>query len=131
VNSNPDVVVVGSGLSGLATALAAVVRGLRVVVLEKGEKLGGASAYSGGQVWIPGNDAMLAAGIADTIEEGATYVRALSHERPDLLDEDAMIRWLNTGYNSGMALSRALTFGYIVAEHLVAQAARVEASVAR
>jgi 3-oxosteroid 1-dehydrogenase len=35
-----------------------------------------------------------------------------------------------SGYNSGMALSRAVTFGYIVAEQLVAQAARVEDRVA-
>ena len=50
-----DVVVVGSGAAGLVCALVAAVGGLRVLVVEKSEKLGGTSAMSGGAVWVPAN----------------------------------------------------------------------------
>ena len=43
-----DVVVLGSGISGLATALAAHERGLQVLVLEKDDKLGGGTTKSAG-----------------------------------------------------------------------------------
>ncbi len=52
-----DVVVLGSGISGLATALAAHERGLQVLVLEKDDKLGGGtteladSSGSGTIIW--------------------------------------------------------------------------------
>jgi 3-oxosteroid 1-dehydrogenase len=94
MSSEPDVIVVGCGLGGLATALAAAVRGQRVTILEKAEKVGGAAAYSGGQVWIPANHVQLAAGIEDTVEEGEQYVRAASADRPETLDEAAMHVWL-------------------------------------
>jgi 3-oxosteroid 1-dehydrogenase len=42
-----DVVVVGSGAAGLVCALVAAVGDLRVLVVEKSEKLGGTSAMSG------------------------------------------------------------------------------------
>ena len=48
-----DVVVVGPGAAGLVYALVAAVGGLRVLVVEKSEKLGGTSAMSGGAVWCP------------------------------------------------------------------------------
>lgn len=50
-----DVLVVGSGAGGLAAALTASVLGLDVVVCEHADVLGGTSAISGGEVWIPLN----------------------------------------------------------------------------
>ena len=44
------VVVVGAGLSGIATALGAAMNGLKVVVLESSDMVGGAAAFSGGGV---------------------------------------------------------------------------------
>ncbi len=49
-----DLVVVGSGAAGLTGALVAAVEGLRVVVLEKTDLVGGTTAVSGGGAWIPG-----------------------------------------------------------------------------
>lgn len=93
-----DVVIVGAGLSGLATALACAQRGRRVVVLEKADKVGGAAAYSNGQVWIPANPAELAAGIEDTVADGIRYVSTIAreHGHEELLDEPSMTRWLET-----------------------------------
>jgi 3-oxosteroid 1-dehydrogenase len=48
-----DVIVVGSGAAGAASALRAAERGLSVLIIEKAHKYGGTSAASGGVLWIP------------------------------------------------------------------------------
>ncbi|OLS64270.1 FAD-dependent oxidoreductase [Pseudomonas putida] len=50
-----DVLVIGSGASGLAAAVTAASQGLRVIVAEKSRWLGGTSAWSGGWLWVPRN----------------------------------------------------------------------------
>ena len=50
-----DVLVVGSGAGGLATAVVAAFHGLEVLVVEKEPVLGGTTAWSGGWLWIPRN----------------------------------------------------------------------------
>jgi 3-oxosteroid 1-dehydrogenase len=50
-----DVVVAGSGAAGLTAALAAAAQGASVLLAERGDRLGGTTALSGGRVWIPGN----------------------------------------------------------------------------
>jgi 3-oxosteroid 1-dehydrogenase len=69
-----DVVVVGSGAAGMTAALTAARHGLRVVVAEKSGKYGGSTARSGGGVWIPGNEVLRKAGVADTPEEAREYL---------------------------------------------------------
>jgi succinate dehydrogenase/fumarate reductase flavoprotein subunit len=46
-----DVLVLGGGMSGLCAALAAAEKGARVLVLEKGTRLGGSMYLSNGIVW--------------------------------------------------------------------------------
>ena len=48
-----DVLVVGSGAAGLATAVSAAHRGLSVIVAEKEPVFGGTTARSGGWMWVP------------------------------------------------------------------------------
>ena len=60
-----DVVVCGSGMAGLSTALFSRWQGNAVVVLEKAGSVGGTTAKSGGWYWMPNNMAMQRAGIAD------------------------------------------------------------------
>lgn len=78
-----DVVVVGSGASGLTAALAAASRGASVAVLEKGSKFGGSSSLSGGQLWIPNNRYQEANGINDSREMATRYLARLARSRVD------------------------------------------------
>ncbi|MEI9988593.1 MAG: FAD-dependent oxidoreductase [Rhizomicrobium sp.] len=71
-----DVIVLGSGAAGLTAALTAAVLGMQVVVIEKGEKLGGTSAMSGAGTWIPANHHAHTMGIDDSIGEALDYMRA-------------------------------------------------------
>ena len=73
---NTDVLVLGSGSSGLVAALTAAAQGLRVTVLEKTDRLGGTTAMSGAGTWIPANHLAAEAGIEDSVEEALTYIRA-------------------------------------------------------
>ena len=72
-----DVVVVGAGSSGCAAALAAHEHGFDTLLLEKGASAGGGTAYSSGGIWIPDSHLAREAGIADSREEGAQYLRFL------------------------------------------------------
>ena len=92
--SDQPVIVVGAGLSGLAAAIGVAVKGRRAIVFEAGDMVGGAAAYSGGQVWIGANHVAAREGIEDDLERVETYVRAIAHGDPSLLDEAAMRRWL-------------------------------------
>jgi 3-oxosteroid 1-dehydrogenase len=89
-----DMVVVGSGFSGLVAALAARSRGATTVVLEKSPMIGGASAASGGQVWVPANHLMMAAGESDSVQAGLEYV-ASGAGRAEDFDRDLALEWLN------------------------------------
>ncbi len=70
-----DLVVVGSGAAGLATAITARKRGLDVVVLEKEPVFGGTTALSGGVLWIPLGPHGRKQNPADTIAAVRTYMQ--------------------------------------------------------
>src|SRR5207249_5715433 len=69
--------------SGLAVALTAALRGRRSVVLEASDKIGGAAAWSGGQVWVGGNHVAARAGIDDDLTRAEAYVRAIGAAHQD------------------------------------------------
>ncbi|MEO9140214.1 MAG: FAD-dependent oxidoreductase [Jatrophihabitans sp.] len=72
-----DVAVVGSGGGALTGAYTAAAEGLTVAVLEKTDLFGGTSAYSGGGLFLPGNQAVTRAGVPDSTERARTYLNAL------------------------------------------------------
>lgn len=74
-----DVLVIGSGASGLAAAVTAAHHGLHVIVAEKASQLGGTSAWSGGWLWVPRNPLAIAEGIVETDEAPERYLRAQTH----------------------------------------------------
>jgi 3-oxosteroid 1-dehydrogenase len=73
-----DVIAVGSGGGGLAAAITAHDYGAGTVVLERSEQVGGVTAYSMGEVWIPGNHLAAALGINDPVDSGYRYIKRLS-----------------------------------------------------
>jgi succinate dehydrogenase/fumarate reductase flavoprotein subunit len=72
-----DVVILGSGIAGLAGALAAHALGLRPVVIEKAATLGGGTVHSYGLIWVGQNHLAQAAGHPDTRDEVLAYLRFL------------------------------------------------------
>lgn len=73
-----DVVVCGSGCAGLTTALFTRWQGHRVVVLEKAGSIGGTTNKAAFWYWVPNNEAMRKAGIADPKPDFLRYVARLS-----------------------------------------------------
>lgn len=70
-----DLLVVGSGAAGLSAAVTAAWSGLSVVVVEKDDVFGGASAWSGGWMWVPGNPLAKRAGIHEDPEQPRQYLK--------------------------------------------------------
>lgn len=102
-----SLVVVGAGLAGLATAVAAAERGIVVTVLEKGDLVGGAAAFSGGQVWVAANHLEHDQGIEDNIADAERYVRAVGASHPELIDDEALSRWLTEAPRAAEWFERA------------------------
>ncbi|MCP1198325.1 FAD-dependent oxidoreductase [Notoacmeibacter sp. MSK16QG-6] len=78
-----DVLVVGSGASGLTAAITAAHGGLDVVVAEKANVFGGTSAWSGGWLWIPRNSLAREAQIIEDNGEARQYLDTLLGNRAD------------------------------------------------
>ncbi|WP_245688051.1 FAD-dependent oxidoreductase, partial [Rhodococcus phenolicus] len=89
-----DVIVLGSGAAGLTAAFTAACEGARVVVLEKNDRVGGTSAWSGGHVWIPNNPYMKDIGVRDSAEEALTYLMSLGR---GILDERLARAFVDAG----------------------------------
>lgn len=87
-----DVLVIGSGSAACAAALRAAKGGLKVLVIEKTEWLGGTSAMSGSGVWIPANHVAAAAGVGDSRDDAIAYLRAV---QPEAWAEREDARWLS------------------------------------
>lgn len=63
-----DVLVIGAGASGLATALSAHENGAKVIIAEKTDKVGGSAIKSGGDIAAPGTRFQKEKGINDDNE---------------------------------------------------------------
>ncbi|WP_327312125.1 FAD-dependent oxidoreductase [Streptomyces sp. NBC_01235] len=86
-----DVVVVGSG-GGLVGAYVAASRGLRTLVVEKTDRVGGTTAYSGAGLWFPGSAPLRRAGVDDGVEGARTYLRGIVDDPSRERLQDAFLR---------------------------------------
>ncbi|WP_298877011.1 FAD-dependent oxidoreductase [uncultured Bradyrhizobium sp.] len=89
-----DVLVAGSGCSGMSAAITARHRGLDVLIVEKEPRFGGTTARSGGWLWIPGTSLAKAYGIAETPDQARTYLR---HEAGNNFDAARVDAFLSAG----------------------------------
>lgn len=89
-----DVLVVGSGAGGLATAVTAAKRGLKVIVAEKEPVFGGTTARSGGWLWVPMSPHAVAAGVKDSKEAARRY---LQHEAGNQFNPETVDAFLENG----------------------------------
>ena len=78
-----DFVVVGSGAGSMVAALYLQRQGLRVLLLEKTDQVGGSTARSGGIMWIPNNPFMVRDGVKDSVEQALTYLEAVGVDQQD------------------------------------------------
>ncbi|MFM0005615.1 FAD-dependent oxidoreductase [Paraburkholderia dipogonis] len=89
-----DVLVIGSGASGMSTAITAASKGLKVLVIEKALKFGGSTARSGGWLWIPNTSLAKVQGIHEPEGAARTY---LAHEAGDSFDPDRVDAFIKYG----------------------------------
>jgi succinate dehydrogenase/fumarate reductase flavoprotein subunit len=89
-----DLLVIGAGAAGMTAALVGACEGLRTVLCEKSDMVGGTTATSAGTVWIPGSRQSRAAGVPDTIESAKTYLAAILGEDAN---DDRLATYLATG----------------------------------
>lgn len=93
-NITVDVLVVGTGASGMAAAVTAAAQGLSVLVVEKAPCYGGTTARSGGWLWIPGTRLATDQGIEEPAGAAKSYLR---HETTTHFDEKRVDAFLANG----------------------------------
>ncbi|UVM56635.1 FAD-dependent oxidoreductase [Pseudomonas sp. B21-012] len=91
-----DVLVIGSGAAGLAAAVTAAWYGQKVIVVEKDPVFGGATAWSGGWMWVPCNPLAQRAGIIEQRSQPRTY---LEHELGERFDGPMIDAFLDAAPN--------------------------------
>jgi succinate dehydrogenase/fumarate reductase flavoprotein subunit len=72
-----DLLVIGAGAAGMTAALVGTMEGLRTLLCEKTDMVGGTTSTSAGTVWIPGSNQSVKAGIPDSIANARTYLDAI------------------------------------------------------
>ena len=81
-----DIVVVGGGGIGLASALFSTWQGNKVALLEKAPQLGGTTLKAAFWYWVPNNEPMKKLGMVDKKEDCIRYMARLS--RPEVYNAD-------------------------------------------
>lgn len=112
-----DVLVVGTGGAGLATAMSAGDAGLSVLLIESTDRWGGSTSMSGGGMWLPANPLMARDGAGDSREEALTYLEetvgdagpATSRERKEAF-VDSSPEFVRLAERLGVRFARATDY---------------------
>lgn len=86
-----DLVVLGAGAGGLTAALVSAIEGMRTLLIEKSDQVGGTTARSSGTVWIPNNPEQRRLGITGDAEAALEYLDALVGGRAERALREAFI----------------------------------------
>ncbi|MGH2341253.1 FAD-binding protein [Segnochrobactraceae bacterium EtOH-i3] len=70
-----DLLVFGAGAGGMTAALTGSIAGLKVLLCEKTDQVGGTTATSGGTAWMPGTHLSVKAGVPDRVSDAADFLR--------------------------------------------------------
>lgn len=89
-----DVLVVGTGASGMAAAVTAAHQGLKVLVVEKAPVYGGTTARSGGWLWVPGTKLATEQGLTEPPGAARAY---LQHEGTTHFDPERVDAFVENG----------------------------------
>ena len=89
--SGYDVLVVGTGASGMSAAVTAAYEGLKVLVVDKAPVYGGTTARSGGWLWIPGTKLAKEQGISESAGAARAYLQHETTTHFDAARVDAFI----------------------------------------
>ncbi|WP_429613715.1 FAD-dependent oxidoreductase [Variovorax sp. W2I14] len=86
-----DVLVVGAGAAGMTAALCASARGLKVLLVESTNQVGGTSATSAGTLWIPCASPLDVNDITGCRQAASTYLQACIGADADRAKIDALL----------------------------------------
>ncbi|CAM4315110.1 3-oxosteroid 1-dehydrogenase [Bordetella tumbae] len=89
-----DVLVIGTGASGMSAAVTAAYQGLNVLVIDKAPLFGGTTARSGGWLWIPGTKLAKEQGINEPPGAARAY---LQHEATTHFDSARVDAFIENG----------------------------------
>jgi len=127
-----DLIVLGSGGAGCASAAAAASMGLSVCLLEKSHELGGGTADSLGTFWIPNNSLAARQGLFDSQEQALAYAKYFAGGQEVSANLSAYIsqgaRVLDSLLAAGMSFQLALglpDYFYPVGPHSCADGRRM------
>lgn len=86
-----DLIVLGAGAGGMTAALAAAVLGMKVLLIEASDKIGGTMAYSSGTAWVPGSAHQMLLDPADDSASALNYLDGLVGDLADRSLREAFI----------------------------------------
>lgn len=86
-----DLVVLGAGAGGMTAALVSAIEGMRTLLIEKSDQVGGTTSYSSGTVWIPNNPQQRRLGVTNDADAALEYLDALVGDRADRKLREAFI----------------------------------------
>ncbi|WP_250492004.1 FAD-dependent oxidoreductase [Caballeronia sp. GAWG1-1] len=76
-----DLLVFGAGAGGMTAALVAHHEGLKVLICEKTDAVGGITSTSGGTTWVPGTSDSVRAGVPDKTDDARRFLASVVGDR--------------------------------------------------